>query len=81
MANFTEPKLDSVYCVAESISEETTLEEQKIWSAPESYPWACHIYETCSEALQFVALRQPREDSDWKPRRAIDNSELTSDVQ
>ncbi|CAA0838075.1 pleckstrin homology (PH) domain-containing protein [Striga hermonthica] len=69
--SFEEPEIDSVYCVAESLCEETTFEEQKIWWAPDSYPWACHIYQTRSDALQFVALRQPREESDWKPKRVI----------
>ncbi|GFP96481.1 vacuolar protein sorting-associated protein 13c [Phtheirospermum japonicum] len=79
--DFSEPGLDSVYCVAESLCEETVFEEQKIWWAPESYPWACHIYQSRSDALQFVALRQPREESEWKPKRVIDNSQLSSDAQ
>ncbi|KAL0296338.1 UNVERIFIED_CONTAM: putative vacuolar protein sorting-associated protein 13A [Sesamum radiatum] len=58
--SFSEPELDYVYCIAESICEETTFEQQKIWSAPDSYPWACHIYQAHSDALHFVALRQPR---------------------
>lgn len=72
--NFTEPELDLVYCISEHLVEVTTFEEQKVWSAPESYPWACHIYQSCSDALPFVALRQPREESDWKPRRVVDNT-------
>ncbi|KAL0372966.1 UNVERIFIED_CONTAM: putative vacuolar protein sorting-associated protein 13D [Sesamum calycinum] len=82
--SFSEPELDYVYCIAESICEETTFEQQKIWSAPDSYPWACHIYQVHSDALHFVALRQPREESDWKPKRVIDNPQLsgqTSDAQ
>ncbi|KAL3817950.1 hypothetical protein ACJIZ3_003855 [Penstemon smallii] len=71
--SFTEPELDSVYCVTESLGEETTFEEQKIWSAPDSYPWACHIYQSHSDALHFVALRQPKEESDLKPKRVLDN--------
>ncbi|XP_075505709.1 uncharacterized protein LOC142542773 isoform X1 [Primulina tabacum] len=71
--NFIEPELDLVYCISEHLVEETAFEEQKVWSAPESYPWACHIYQSCSDALPFVALRQPREESDWKPRRVVDN--------
>lgn len=68
---FAEPELDSVYCVAESVVEETTFEELKIWSAPDSYPWACHIYHVNSDALHIVALRQPKEECDWKPMRVI----------
>ncbi|KAL2233065.1 UNVERIFIED_CONTAM: putative vacuolar protein sorting-associated protein 13D, partial [Sesamum indicum] len=82
--SFSEPELDSVYCITESICEETTFEQQKIWSVPDSYPWACHIYQVHSDALHFVALRQPREESDWKPKRVIDNPQLsgqTSDAQ
>ncbi|XP_057487524.1 uncharacterized protein LOC130773593 isoform X2 [Actinidia eriantha] len=71
--SYTEPEPDCVYCVAESIAEETVFEEQKIWSAPDSYPWACHIYQVKSDALHFVALRQPREDSDWRPMRVRDD--------
>ncbi|KAI3453469.1 hypothetical protein Pfo_010132 [Paulownia fortunei] len=82
--SFAEPELNSVYCIDESLCEETTFEEQKIWSAPDSYPWACHIYQSRSDALHFVALRQPREESDWKPKRVLDNPRLsrrTSDAQ
>ncbi|XP_042024109.1 uncharacterized protein LOC121771392 [Salvia splendens] len=75
---FAEPELDYVYCVAESLCEETSLEEQKIWSAPDSYPWGCHIYQSNSEALHFIALRQPREETEWKPKRVIDNPQLHS---
>ncbi|GER35434.1 pleckstrin homology (PH) domain-containing protein [Striga asiatica] len=78
--SFEEPEVDSVYCVAESLCEETTFEEQKIWWAPDSYPWACHIYQTSSDALQFVALRQPREESDWKPKKVIVNPQRSSDA-
>ncbi|KAI8572638.1 hypothetical protein RHMOL_Rhmol01G0215000 [Rhododendron molle] len=60
--SFEEPDSDLVYCVAESITEETVFEDQKIWSAPDSYPWACHIYQVKSDALHFVALRLPRAD-------------------
>ncbi|CAK9173340.1 unnamed protein product [Ilex paraguariensis] len=70
---FTEPEPNTVYCVAESLAEETEFEEQKIWSAPDSYPWACHIYQVRSDALHFVALRQPREETDWKPTRVLDD--------
>lgn len=66
---FAEPERISVYCIAESEVEEAVFEDQKIWSAPDSYPWACHIYQVQSEALHFVALRQPKEESDWKPMR------------
>ncbi|KAJ6714895.1 TETRATRICOPEPTIDE REPEAT (TPR)-CONTAINING PROTEIN-RELATED [Salix viminalis] len=60
VSNFEEPEPCSVYCVAESLVEETEFEEQKVWSAPDSYPWACHIYQVRSDALHFVALRQTK---------------------
>ncbi|XP_028077973.1 LOW QUALITY PROTEIN: uncharacterized protein LOC114279888 [Camellia sinensis] len=71
--NYTEPESDSVYCVAESLAEETVFEDQKIWSAPDSYPWACHIYQVKSDSLHFVGLRRPREESDWRPMRVHDD--------
>ncbi|PQQ07890.1 uncharacterized protein Pyn_00513 [Prunus yedoensis var. nudiflora] len=70
---FVEPELDVVYCIAESLAEETEFEGQKVWSAPDSYPWACHIYQVHSDALHFVALRQAKEESDWKPMRVLDD--------
>ena len=72
VADFAEPGPNVVYCVAESLAEETVFEEQKIWSAPDAYPWACHIYQMQSDALHFVALRQSKEESDWKPMRVLD---------
>ncbi|KAI4338425.1 hypothetical protein MLD38_023489 [Melastoma candidum] len=72
VAAFEEPKPDLVYCVAESLAEETEFESQKIWSEPESYPWACHIYQVHSEALHFVALRQSKDGYAWKPKRVCD---------
>lgn len=71
--SFEEPEPSTVYCIAECIAEETVFEEQKIWAAPDSYPWACHVYQVHSEALHFVALRQPREESDWMPMRVVDD--------
>lgn len=73
MAGFEEPEIGLVYCVAESLAEETEFEEQKVWSSPDSYPWACDIYQVKSEALHFVALRQSKEESGWKPMRVLDD--------
>ncbi|PIA31101.1 hypothetical protein AQUCO_05300138v1 [Aquilegia coerulea] len=73
IAGYVEPQNNSVYCVSTTLVEETVFEEQKVWVAPDSYPWACHIYQVQSEALQFVALRQPKEESDWKPMRVSDD--------
>ncbi|KAI6702353.1 hypothetical protein NL676_011489 [Syzygium grande] len=70
--DFTEPQPDVAYCVAESLAEPTEYEEQKIWTEPDSYPWACHVYQIKSDALHFVALRQTKEDSDWKAMRVHD---------
>uniref|UniRef100_A0A7N1A9Q6 Peroxin/Ferlin domain-containing protein n=1 Tax=Kalanchoe fedtschenkoi TaxID=63787 RepID=A0A7N1A9Q6_KALFE len=78
--SYEEPDPDLVYCVSESLIEETTFEDQKVWSAPDSYPWACHIYQVRSDALHFVALRQPSEESDWKPLRIADKTEPPHEV-
>lgn len=72
MAGFSEPEPDTVYCVSESLVEQTEFEEHKIWSATDSYPWGCHIYQVQSDALHFVALRQVKEESDWKAARVVD---------
>ncbi|KAK9698879.1 hypothetical protein RND81_08G137700 [Saponaria officinalis] len=69
VAGFSEPEGNAVYCVAESVVEETEFEAQKIWSAVGSYPWACHIYQVQSAALHFIALRQSLEESGWKPKK------------
>ncbi|KAK6935059.1 Pleckstrin homology domain [Dillenia turbinata] len=79
VADFKEPEPHSVYCVAESLVEETEFEEQKVWMTPDSYPWACHIYQIRSEALHFIGLRQPKEESEWRPVRVLD--ELPSPFQ
>ncbi|KAF7828516.1 Vacuolar protein sorting-associated protein 13C [Senna tora] len=73
IAGYKEPEPDLVFCVAESLVEETEFEEQKIWSARDAYPWACHIYQVQSDALHFVALRQSKEESEWKPMRVRDD--------
>lgn len=63
-----------MYCVAESLAEQTEFEEQKVWTAPDSYPWACHVYQIKSDALHFAALRQVKDESDWSPMRVLDES-------
>ncbi|XP_037495569.1 uncharacterized protein LOC105636609 isoform X2 [Jatropha curcas] len=73
VASFEEPEPNLVRCVAERLVEQTEFEEQKVWSAPDAYPWACHIYQVKSDALHFVALRQIKEESDWKPVRIVDD--------
>ncbi|KAL2348226.1 hypothetical protein Fmac_002226 [Flemingia macrophylla] len=73
VAGYSEPEPDLVYCVAESLVEETEFEDLKVWSAPDSYPWTCHIYQIKSDALHFIGLRQSKEDSDWKPKRVRDD--------
>lgn len=72
VAGYMEPEPDLVHCIAESLVEETQFEDQKVWSAPDSYPWTCNIYQVQSDALHFVALRQTKEESDWKPKRVRD---------
>ncbi|CAA6669756.1 unnamed protein product [Spirodela intermedia] len=75
VAGFEEPRPESVYCVSRSLSEEAPFEEQMAWAAPDSYPWSCYVYPVQSEALHFVALRQPREDSNWRPIRVSEPPE------
>ncbi|XP_042394059.1 uncharacterized protein LOC121984930 isoform X2 [Zingiber officinale] len=75
---YEEPLLDSAYCVSERIAEEAAFEEQLVWMAPDSYPWSCYIYQIRSEALQFVALRQPKEESDWRPMRVSEQESLSA---
>ncbi|GMJ16090.1 hypothetical protein like AT4G17140 [Hibiscus trionum] len=70
---FEEPEADMVQCVAETMADETTFEEQKVWCAPESYPWGCHVYQVRSEALHFVALRETMESTNWTPRMIPDD--------
>lgn len=80
IAGYLEPEPDLVHCIAESLVEETQFEDQKVWSAPDSYPWSIHMYQVQSDALHFVALRQTKEESDWKPKRVRDgpHSQLQS---
>jgi len=66
---FEEPELGSSYCVTARITEETLFGEQAVWTAPDSYPWACHFYQVQSEALPFFALRKISEESDLTPMR------------
>ncbi|KAE8731961.1 hypothetical protein F3Y22_tig00002338pilonHSYRG00243 [Hibiscus syriacus] len=69
---FEEPEVGIVQCVAETMVEETTFEEQKVWCAPESYPWGCHVYQVRSEALHFVALRENKA-TNWTPKMIPDD--------
>ncbi|XP_068635813.1 uncharacterized protein [Aristolochia californica] len=69
VAGFAEPQQETAYCVSTRIAEEAVFEERMVWSAPDSFPWACYIYQVQSEALHFVVLRQLKEDSDWTPMR------------
>ncbi|MQL75897.1 hypothetical protein Taro_008256 [Colocasia esculenta] len=73
VAGFEEPHPDTVYCVSTNIAGEALFEDQVMWTAPDSYPWACFIYQVQSEALHFVAMRQPKEDSNWKPMRVLEH--------
>ncbi|KAF5176161.1 pleckstrin-like protein [Thalictrum thalictroides] len=53
IGGYLEPQNNSVYCVSATLMVDTVF-EQKVWAAPDSYPWACHIYQVQSEALQFL---------------------------
>ncbi|XP_042486677.1 uncharacterized protein LOC122066914 [Macadamia integrifolia] len=81
VAGFSEPQPGSAYCVRETLAEETVFEEQKLWESADSYPWACHMYQVQSVALHFVALRQPKEESEWKPMRIIDDHQLSVETE
>nr|XP_009413254.1 PREDICTED: uncharacterized protein LOC103994598 isoform X1 [Musa acuminata subsp. malaccensis] len=72
VAAYEEPLLNSAYCVSEGIAEEALFEEHFVWMAPDSYPWSCYIYQVQSAALQLMALRQPKEESEWTPMRVCD---------
>ncbi|GKA44551.1 pleckstrin domain superfamily protein [Tanacetum coccineum] len=78
VSSFTKPEPDLIYCMAESIAEETTFEEHQVWYAPDSYPWTCCIYQVQSPALHFVALRQPRDEAAWKHMKVIDDTSRPS---
>ncbi|PKA53298.1 hypothetical protein AXF42_Ash010028 [Apostasia shenzhenica] len=72
VAAFEEPSLDSAYCVSTELVVDSVFEEQMVWTAPDSHPWSCNIYQVQSEALHFIALRQPKEESDWSPMKVSD---------
>lgn len=78
VAGYTEPEPDLVHCIAESLVEEAEFEDLKVWSAPDSYPWTCHMYQVQSDALHFVALRQSKEESEMimKPKRVRDDPQV-----
>ncbi|KAL6008537.1 hypothetical protein ACLOJK_034050 [Asimina triloba] len=82
VASFAEPLPDCAYCINARVAEETMFEDQIVWGAPDSYPWACYIYQVQSEALHFIALRRPKEESDLKPVRVSDHqSPRSSEAQ
>lgn len=72
VAAFEEPAPDLVYCVSARLTEETSFIEQPVWTAPDSFPWSCYLYQVQSEALQFVALRLRKEELHWKAMRVSD---------
>ncbi|KAK1261313.1 hypothetical protein QJS04_geneDACA008707 [Acorus gramineus] len=78
VGGFEEPHPSASYCVRATLAEETVFEEQTVWTAPGSFPWACYVYQVQSEALHFVALRQPKEESEWKPMRVPDSEPPSS---
>ncbi|XP_031502249.1 uncharacterized protein LOC116265643 [Nymphaea colorata] len=80
VADYTEPRHDAAYCVHESLVSDAEFEEQTVWKAPNSYPWACYLYQVNSDALQFVALRQKWQDLNWKPVR-VESSRLREALQ
>lgn len=79
VAGFAEPEPDAVYCVSARLAEETVFEAPTVWTTPDSYPWTCYIYQVQSEALQFIVLRRPKEETDWKPKRVSDQQQPQPD--
>ena len=75
VAGFEEPEPDTAYCVGARLAEDTVFEDPMVWTTPDSYPWACYIYQVQNEALQFIALRQPKEQSDWKPKKVSEHQQ------
>eukprot|EP01018_Ginkgo_biloba_P007916 Gb_35998 [translate_table: standard] len=75
VSGYEEPESSSIFCVHSNLVEETMLEDDALWSAPENYPWACNLYQVHSEALQFVALRQQKEVSDCKPWKVFEDKD------
>lgn len=80
LAAYEEPALDYACCAREGIVEDALFEEQVVWSAPDSYPWSCYIYQVQSEALQFISLRQRKEESEWRPMRVSDRQQTSEAV-
>ncbi|KAK1307368.1 hypothetical protein QJS10_CPA10g01052 [Acorus calamus] len=78
VGGFEEPHPSASYCVRATLAEETLFEEQTVWTAPGSFPWACYVYQVQSEALHFVAMRQPKEESEWKAMRVPDSEPPSS---
>ncbi|XP_077244890.1 pleckstrin homology (PH) domain-containing protein [Tasmannia lanceolata] len=78
VAGFTEPQPDTAYCVSETVAEKSVFEERIVWAAPDLYPWACYVYQVQSEALHFIALRQPKQETDWTPMRVSEVQPLES---
>ncbi|KQJ93998.1 hypothetical protein BRADI_3g07947v3 [Brachypodium distachyon] len=66
---FEEPPLDCAFCVSERFAEDALFEEQIVWASSDAYPWGCYIYQVQSSSLQFMALRQPKEESPQKPKK------------
>lgn len=70
---YVEPEPSAIFCVHSTLIEETMFEDEPIWTAPGAYPWACYLYQVHSEALHFVALRQKKADSTWRPCKIVED--------
>uniref|UniRef100_A0A0D9XMK5 PH domain-containing protein n=1 Tax=Leersia perrieri TaxID=77586 RepID=A0A0D9XMK5_9ORYZ len=70
---FEEPPLDSAYCVKERFAEDALYEEQIVWASSDAYPWGCYVYQVQSKSLQFIAIRQPKEESRLKPKKVSES--------
>lgn len=69
---YIEPKVDVVWCARADIVEDAEFEDRLIWRA--NQPWRCFMYPLASDALTFVALREPKTECTPKVKRVAANS-------
>lgn len=72
VAGYVEPEPSTIFCAHSTLVEDSMFEDEPIWTAPGAYPWACYLYQVQSEALHFVARRQRKEESRWRPCKVVE---------
>ncbi|KAK7313943.1 hypothetical protein VNO77_39150 [Canavalia gladiata] len=55
-----ESKSNLVHCVAESLDGEIKSKDMKVWSAPDSYTWICHVNQNLCLASCCPVAKQAR---------------------